>query len=93
MNVTAIEEALSLDAVRRLENCDCFEILLSIRQRPVGVRNGHPGAPARVSPRSRAACEWCCGVGDVPEIPSGLRRSSKRGMMPSRACPVSFSLS
>ncbi|CAJ1412545.1 unnamed protein product, partial [Effrenium voratum] len=40
MNVTAIEEALSLDAVRRLENCDCFEILLSIRQRAVGVRNG-----------------------------------------------------
>ncbi|CAJ1445748.1 unnamed protein product [Effrenium voratum] len=56
VNVTAIEEALSLDAVRRLENCDCFV------HPPTGSRGEersrpHPGAPARVSPRSRAAFE------------------------------------
>ncbi|CAJ1414497.1 unnamed protein product [Effrenium voratum] len=76
VNVTAIEEALNLDAVRRLENCDCFGILLSIRQRAVGVRNGVGHIPVlqrecRHAPGLRA--RWCCGVGDVPEIPSGLK--------------------
>ena len=74
--MTAIEEALNLDAVRRLENCDCFGILLSIRQRAVGVRNGVGHIPVlqrecRHAPGLRG--RWCCGVGDVPEIPSGLK--------------------
>ena len=42
VNVTAVEKALMLAAIRsvRMEHYDCFEILLSIRNRVVKVRRG-----------------------------------------------------
>eukprot|EP00973_Karenia_brevis_P043072 5964071-Karenia_brevis.AAC.1 len=47
VNVVAVEKALTLAAVRslRMEHYDCFEILLSIRDRAVRVRRGIGSIP------------------------------------------------
>ena len=47
VNVAAVEKALMLAAIRsvRMENYDCFEILLSIRKRAVKVRRCYGSIP------------------------------------------------
>ena len=47
VNVAAVEKALMLAAIRsvRMENYDCFEILLSIRKRAVKVRRSSGSIP------------------------------------------------
>ena len=87
VNVAAVEKALMLAAIRsvRMENYDCFEILLSIRKRAVKVRRGSGSIPVverasqTIGSLKNRLYSGIRGI-DPAKLPSPIRAELERGV-------------